>query len=356
MKSHTIKIRDGGKKINMQCVIDTRGLTAFKGAKNSAYWQFLLCNPLRFCFRKLLFLADQPFPPPLCNNPDLEPASLQVLDLKEKSSCSYLQGQLEKTFFYINANAVPDFNWLDLAIGGVAATARKGSCMASDGAVASVYCLTKEYAPILAGKNKKEFSGFLAAHFSGSAKIYQGRVLGPENFVSPSIQLRGAVFLDRDGVLNRDFGYIGRREQWEWIPGAMQSIKAMNDAGLFVFVVTNQSGIARGYFSEEDLSLLHSAMQADLHAVGAHIDAIRYCPFHPEGSISFYRRESGWRKPGAGMILDLCKYWPVDLRASFLVGDSARDMKAAAEAGIPSFLFQGDSLDLPSIRDSLKLP
>jgi D,D-heptose 1,7-bisphosphate phosphatase len=155
---------------------------------------------------------------------------------------------------------------------------------------------------------------------------------------------RPAVFLDRDGVLNVDRGYVYRPEEFEWIPGAKAAIKALNDTGYYVFVLTNQSGIARGYYSEEDVQALHRWMAAELQAEGAHIDGFEYCPYHPEGTVARYRRASDRRKPAPGMILDCLARFPVDVSRSYLIGDKPHDLQAAAAAGVPGYLFQGQNL------------
>jgi D-glycero-D-manno-heptose 1,7-bisphosphate phosphatase len=162
---------------------------------------------------------------------------------------------------------------------------------------------------------------------------------------------RPAVFFDRDGVLNRDIGYLHRPGEVEWLEGAQHAIRLCNDAGYFVFVVTNQAGVARGYYGEQDVLNLHAWMNGELARQGAHVDAFEYCPHHPDGVEGPYRRACRRRKPEAGMILDVLSHWPIDQQSSFLVGNMQSDLDAAAGAGVKGHLYQGGNLaDLVAAR------
>ena len=166
----------------------------------------------------------------------------------------------------------------------------------------------------------------------------------PTKTVPVRTDLRPAVFFDRDGVLNIDHGYVDAPERLELVHNAIASVRACQEAGLLVFVVTNQSGIARGYFDEAALQRLHDHLRYLLAQGGASIDDLRFCPHHEDAVLPQYRRACIWRKPGPGMILDLMRHWPVDLSRSFLIGDKESDMVAAAAAGIAGFRFEGGDL------------
>jgi D-glycero-D-manno-heptose 1,7-bisphosphate phosphatase len=155
---------------------------------------------------------------------------------------------------------------------------------------------------------------------------------------------RPAIFFDRDGVLIADSGYVHRPDQVAWQPGAFAAVRRFKDLGWLVFVVTNQSGIGRGFYDETDLRDLHRWMAAEMVRHGAHIDAFTYCPHHPEASLARYRRVCRCRKPAPGMIEALLAAWPVDRARSLLIGDRETDMAAARAAGVKAHHFSGGNL------------
>lgn len=151
---------------------------------------------------------------------------------------------------------------------------------------------------------------------------------------------RGAVFLDRDGTLNREVAYLHRTEDLVWIPGAVEAVRRLNRAGLLVFVVTNQSGVARGYFGEKEVRHLHRHMQAELEASGARVDGFYFSPYHPEGSVPAYRRASACRKPGTGMLERAVREWSLDPDRCFMVGDKNSDVEAGRALGMTTLLVE----------------
>lgn len=156
---------------------------------------------------------------------------------------------------------------------------------------------------------------------------------------------RPALFLDRDGVLNVDSGYVGRPEDWVWIEGAQRAVKLANDAGWLVVVVTNQSGVARGYYTEAEVEALHDWVHAELTVVGARIDAFYTAPHHAEATVERYRHPAHPdRKPNPGMLLRAIAELNIDPARSVLIGDKLSDLEAARRGGVRGVLFEGGDL------------
>src|SRR5262249_15189445 len=136
---------------------------------------------------------------------------------------------------------------------------------------------------------------------------------------------RPAAFLDRDGVINIDRHYVHRPEQVEWVPGVDTAVRQLNELGYAVVVVTNQAGVAHGYYTEESVHVLHRWMQKELSVKGAVIDAFYHCPFHPEARVEQFRSHHLDRKPNPGMVLRAISDMGLDKERSFLIGDKISD-------------------------------
>lgn len=150
--------------------------------------------------------------------------------------------------------------------------------------------------------------------------------------------LRPAVFLDRDGTINEQMGYINHLSRFVLLPGAAAGIRRLNELGLPVLVVTNQSGLARGYFPPELLTAVHAKMVTELAREGARVDGIYICPHHPEAKNPEYRLACDCRKPKTGLFTRAAAEHGLDLAVSFVVGDRWSDLKAAAAIGATSLL------------------
>jgi len=154
-----------------------------------------------------------------------------------------------------------------------------------------------------------------------------------------------AVFLDRDGVLNVDHGYVHDPADFEWMAGAREAVAALTTAGLRLIVVTNQSGVARGYYDEAAVVSLHAMMQAEFQRSGGRIDAFYYCPFHQDAVVEAYRHaDHPDRKPNPGMILRALDETGLVASDCVLIGDNQSDLEAARRAGMEGFLFSGGNL------------
>lgn len=136
-----------------------------------------------------------------------------------------------------------------------------------------------------------------------------------------------AVFIDRDGTLNVEKNYVHKISDFEFIAGAPEAVRLLNEHSFKVVVISNQSGIARGYFTPNDVHILHDHIQRELRKQKAHIDAFFYCPHHPDGTVAEFRKECDCRKPHTGMILQAEKKFDLDLTRSFIVGDHLSDVQ-----------------------------
>jgi len=152
-----------------------------------------------------------------------------------------------------------------------------------------------------------------------------------------------AVILDRDGTLHRDTGYLIRFEDFEVLPGVEEALKMIAAAGFRLFIASNQSGIARGFFSLEDVLELNAKIQGYFLEKGVNIEDVAICPHHPEGTVVSYTRDCDCRKPKPGMLLDLAQRHHLDLARSYMVGDHPRDARAGVAAGATGVLIHENS-------------
>ncbi len=142
-----------------------------------------------------------------------------------------------------------------------------------------------------------------------------------------------AVFLDRDGVINQEKGYISRWEDFVLLPDVVEALQLLQAAGYLAIVITNQSGIAKGIYSEKDVQLIHEQFSKTLQLHNTKVDAFYYCPHHPEGTAADYSFVCSCRKPDNGMIVQAAQDFGISLKKSFLIGDSERDILAGKKSG-----------------------
>lgn len=309
--------------------------------------------------------------------------SVEPEQLGTAGAIRHAAGHLHERFLLLNGDSFLDTNWLDLmvvlgssaplavmALRRVEDTSRYGIVTMQGDRItdftergsqrgglmnAGVYLIDRRILSNLpeVGSLEQLVLPDLAAQGLVQGRIHEGFFLDigvPAAFAEaqslfPRLRRRAAVFFDRDGTLNIDSGYVHRPEHLNFLPGAIAAVKRVNDLGHYVFVVTNQAGVARGYYTEGDVEIFNKHLQRKLRAAGAHIDEFRYCPDHPEGQVPTYRRISDWRKPGPGMFLDLMDRWPIVPELSLVVGDKESDVQAGKAAGIRGLLYSGGNLD-----------
>ncbi len=150
--------------------------------------------------------------------------------------------------------------------------------------------------------------------------------------------MKGAVFVDRDGTISEEVGYIRNIDQFRLMPKSAEAIKLINKSGLKAIVVTNQAGVAKGYFPEEMVSRVHRKMEKTLSEQGAFLNGIYYCPHHPGGVVESYRKTCDCRKPASGLLKQASKDHSIDLSSSYMVGDKVTDIECAHRAGVKGIL------------------
>jgi len=169
---------------------------------------------------------------------------------------------------------------------------------------------------------------------------------------------RAGVLLDRDGTLIVDSGYVGSVQDVEFIPGALEAVAALNAAGMPVAVVTNQAGVARGYYGLADVEAVHAHIADALAEVGGHVDEWLFCPYHPEGVVPAFTRASGDRKPASGMALAAAAALDLDLHASWVVGDAESDVAMAHAVGARPIILgasgpRSDAVSVPDLASAV---
>ena len=158
--------------------------------------------------------------------------------------------------------------------------------------------------------------------------------------------VRPAIFFDRDNTLVFDSGYNHNSRNIQWVPGARQLIKILNDSGCLVFIVTNQGGVAKGLYKRDAVVDFHDVMQKNLQSLGAHIDEFKYCPHHPDITIAGKKIDCYRRKPNSGMLAEIINDWSINLEKSFIVGDNKTDMQAGANIRLDGLLINNSKQNL----------
>jgi D,D-heptose 1,7-bisphosphate phosphatase len=174
-----------------------------------------------------------------------------------------------------------------------------------------------------------------------------GRIAEPP--VAPRPNARPGILLDRDGTIIVDHGYVGSVDRVEFIDGAAEAIAKFNRAGIPVAVVTNQAGVARGFYGIDDVARVHQHIAACLAKCGAHIDLFTYCPYHPAGTVEAFTRTSEDRKPAPGMAKAAQAALNLDLTASWVVGDRQEDIGLAEAVGASAIHVGADRYDRPGV-------
>ncbi len=287
---------------------------------------------------------------------------------------------LEDTFYCINGDSIIEGNWISLnpilkdqykaviALTEVNNSSRYGSVEIDNEKIidfheknstsdsnlinAGIYLLKKEifknYKKNFISLEKDIFPKLLKLKELAGKKIngYFIDIGTPESLKEAKSRIWGknrkAIIFDRDGTLNVDNGYTYKAEELLWVNGAKDLIKYLNDLNYFVFVATNQAGIAKGKYEENDMHYFHNTMQKSLFKIGAHIDKFYYCPYHIDGVIEKYKLDSNDRKPNIGMLEKISSDWNLSKEEMIFIGDRTSDMKCAENFNIQGFLYNED--------------
>jgi D,D-heptose 1,7-bisphosphate phosphatase len=280
----------------------------------------------RFGFRRVLLLGQDE----------------AVTAVGTAAALKHAADRLEERFLLLEGS-VFDFNWLDLMRatdeGTLAVMARR-----QDGSAGEVALLDRRILAHWPDEVPIERLSMVHGRLQNGVFVDPAAPEAETLDALTTLRRRPAVFFDRDGTLNADAGYTHRPQDLTFLPDAIAAVKRVNDLGLYAFLATNQSGVARGYFTERHVEAFHAHLQRRLRAAGAHLDDIRYCPDHPEGTVPRYCRASDWRKPAPGMLLDLMRHWPIRAEDSLVIGDQQRDIEAASAAGLRGVHYTGGSL------------
>jgi D,D-heptose 1,7-bisphosphate phosphatase len=406
LRGHPVSLRPADTEralvIASQCVIFVDGLrpsyagsTADRpsphvGMARVPFLELLIAEASRRGFSRILLLAIPGASAVIAFAAELDRSrrfrcAIEVLVVPDgydtAGALRFAASRLEEQFVLLDGQTWFDFNWLDLAVAlpsmptAAAVLALRREPQASHG---DVVVLDGErvvsFAPRERDPGRLVSGGVLVCrrtvleHLSAAAsletgvlhrlalegrlggRVYDGFYVDRGVPIEPALaeiaqfRQRPAAFFDRDGVLNVDYGYVHRPPELTWIPGAVEAVKWLNDRGYYVFVITNQAGVARGYFTEDDVRRFHAHLAGELRGAGASIDDFRFCPHHPGATVSSYRAACHWRKPRPGMILDLLQHWPIVIHKSFVIGDKSSDIRAAAAAGIRGYLFSSGNL------------
>ena len=161
--------------------------------------------------------------------------------------------------------------------------------------------------------------------------------------------MNSAIFLDRDGTINVDKGYLYRIEDFEFLPGAKEALSLLTGAGYRLVIVTNQSGVARGCYGEDDVRTLHDWLRKTLALEKIYVDGIYYCPHHPEAQVKAYRVKCGCRKPGLDLFYRAASELGLDIDRSIAVGDKARDLQICAHSACAGYLLGAGEIFLSAL-------